>query len=64
MNQQVATKIYLPNPKADYRQYLDGFKVNEDEYKIIKVDERRQSLDDHQARPPVDDLPSRSGRDG
>ncbi|MCF5968920.1 conjugal transfer protein [Xanthomonas perforans] len=38
MNQQVATKTYLPNPEADYRQYLDGFKVTEDEYKIIKVD--------------------------
>ncbi|WP_055026633.1 conjugal transfer protein (plasmid) [Xanthomonas citri pv. malvacearum] len=44
MNQQVATAIYLPNPKADYHEYVDGFKVTEDEYKIIKVDERSQSL--------------------
>ncbi|AGH79880.1 conjugal transfer protein [Xanthomonas citri pv. citri] len=42
MNQQVATEIYLPNPKADYHEYVDGFKVTEDEYKIIKVDERSQ----------------------
>ncbi|UEQ17572.1 VirB4 family type IV secretion/conjugal transfer ATPase (plasmid) [Xanthomonas phaseoli pv. manihotis] len=34
--QQVATEIYLPNPKADYHEYVDGFKVTEHEYKIIK----------------------------
>ncbi|MDP4573450.1 VirB4 family type IV secretion/conjugal transfer ATPase [Pseudomonas sp. LPH60] len=34
--QQVATEIYLPNPKADYHEYIDGFKVTEAEFHIIK----------------------------
>jgi len=33
--QQVATEIYLPNPKADYKEYVEGFKVSEAEFKII-----------------------------
>ena len=34
--QQVATEIYLPNPKADYDEYIKGFKVTEAEYEIIR----------------------------
>lgn len=34
--QQCATEIYLPNPKADYSEYINGFKVTEAEYQIIK----------------------------
>nr|CAC79179.1 TraE protein [uncultured bacterium] len=34
--QQVATEIYLPNPKADYHEYTDGFKVTDAEFEIIK----------------------------
>lgn len=34
--QQVATEIYLPNPKADYHEYTDGFKVTDAEFDIIK----------------------------
>jgi len=34
--QQVATEIYLPNPKADYHEYTEGFKVTEAEFDIIK----------------------------
>jgi len=33
--QQVATEIYLPNPKADRDEYINGFKVTEAEYEII-----------------------------
>ncbi|MEY2170722.1 MULTISPECIES: VirB4 family type IV secretion/conjugal transfer ATPase [unclassified Rhodanobacter] len=34
--QQVATEIYLPNPKADFHEYTEGFKVTEAEFEIIK----------------------------
>lgn len=34
--QQVATEIYLPNPKADFIEYTEGFKVTPIEFKIIK----------------------------
>ena len=34
--QQVATEIYLPNPKADYKEYVEGFKVSDAEFEIIK----------------------------
>jgi len=34
--QQVATEIYLPNPKADFHEYIEGFKCSEAEYDIIK----------------------------
>lgn len=34
--QQVATEIYLPNPKADYDEYTNGFKVTDAEFQIIK----------------------------
>lgn len=33
--QQVATEIYLPNPKADAKEYQEGFKVSETEFEII-----------------------------
>jgi len=33
---QTATKIFLPNPEADRHDYVDGFKVTEREYEIIK----------------------------
>jgi type IV secretion/conjugal transfer VirB4 family ATPase len=34
--QQVATEIYLPNPKADLREYTEGFKCSVAEYEIIR----------------------------
>jgi type IV secretion system protein VirB4 len=34
--QQCATEIYLPNPKADYEEYTQGFKVTDAEYEIIR----------------------------
>jgi type IV secretory pathway VirB4 component len=34
--QQTATEIYLPNPKADYHEYVEGFKCTEAEYDIIR----------------------------
>lgn len=35
--QQVATEIYLPNPKADYREYVEGFKLSPAEFQIVKT---------------------------
>ena len=34
--QQVATEIYLPNPKADFKEYTEGFKVSVAEFDIIR----------------------------
>ena len=34
--QQCATEIYLPNPRADRAEYLDGFKCTETEYQLIR----------------------------
>lgn len=34
--QQVATEIYLPNPKADFDEYVNGFKCTEREYRIVR----------------------------
>lgn len=34
--QQVATEIYLPNPKADYHEYTQGFKLSDAEFEVIK----------------------------
>jgi len=34
--QQIATEIYLPNPKADLREYVDGFKCSPTEYELIR----------------------------
>jgi len=34
--EQTATKIFLPNPAADYEDYVNGFKLTVREYEIIK----------------------------
>lgn len=34
--QQTATKIFLPNPEADRKEYVEGFKLTEREFEIIK----------------------------
>lgn len=34
--QQVATEIYLPNPRADHGEYINGFKVTEAEFQMIR----------------------------
>ncbi|MFA7351244.1 MAG: VirB4 family type IV secretion/conjugal transfer ATPase [Methylotenera sp.] len=34
--EQSATKIFLPNPGADYEDYVNGFKLTVREYEIIK----------------------------
>lgn len=34
--QQCATEIYLPNPKADFTEYTEGFKCTPAEFDIIK----------------------------
>ena len=34
--EQCATEIYLPNPKADFNEYVEGFKLTEAEFEIIK----------------------------
>jgi type IV secretory pathway VirB4 component len=33
--QQTATKIFLPNPNADMKEYMEGFKVTRQEYELI-----------------------------
>jgi len=33
---QTATKIFLPNPEADYDDYVNGFKLTEREYQIVR----------------------------
>lgn len=33
---QTATKIFLPNPEADHDDYVNGFKLTEREFEIIK----------------------------
>lgn len=34
--EQTATKIFLPNPEADYDDYVNGFKLSQREYEIVK----------------------------
>lgn len=34
--EQTATQIFLPNPRADRVEYVDGFKVTEAEFEIIR----------------------------
>jgi type IV secretion system protein VirB4 len=34
--EQSVTQIYLPNPSADHDDYVDGFKVTEQEFNIIR----------------------------
>jgi type IV secretion system protein VirB4 len=36
MVEQSVTKIFLPNPSADWDDYVNGFKVTEQEFNIIK----------------------------
>ena len=36
MVQQCATEMYLPNPKADFKEYTEGFKCTPTEFDIIK----------------------------
>lgn len=36
MLEQSVTKIFLPNPSADHADYVDGFKVTEQEFNIIR----------------------------
>lgn len=36
MVEQSVTQIYLPNPKADHDDYVNGFKLTEAEYSIVK----------------------------
>lgn len=36
MVEQCVTQIFLPNPRADHDDYVFGFKVTEQEFKIIK----------------------------
>lgn len=36
MVEQSVTQIFLPNPKADYDDYVNGFKVTEAEFKLIR----------------------------
>lgn len=45
--EQSATQIFLPNPKADAQDYLEGFKVTPIEFEIIKAlreDSRRMLI--------------------
>ncbi len=37
MVEQCATQIFLPNPKANYHDYVEGFKVTEMEYHTIRT---------------------------
>ena len=37
MVEQSATQIFLPNPKADYDDYVKGFKVTEMEFETIRT---------------------------
>jgi type IV secretion system protein VirB4 len=37
MVEQSVTQVFLPNPKADYEDYVQGFKVTEAEFRIIKA---------------------------
>ena len=45
--EQCATKIFLPNPHAQARDYVEGFGLTEREYRLVREDlapERRQFL--------------------
>jgi type IV secretion system protein VirB4 len=37
MVEQSVTQVFLPNPKADHDDYVNGFKVTEAEFRIIKA---------------------------
>jgi type IV secretion system protein VirB4 len=34
--EQCATDIYLPNPKSDKKEYMEGFKLSETEFEIVR----------------------------
>ncbi|CAI2017030.1 VirB4 family type IV secretion/conjugal transfer ATPase [Salmonella enterica] len=36
--EQCATMVFMPNPKADWDDYVKGFKLTEREYQLIKTD--------------------------
>ena len=36
LREQCVTQIFLPNPAADYTDYVDGFKLTETEFGVIK----------------------------
>ncbi len=45
--EQCATKIFLPNPNANARDYIDGFGLSEREFRLVREElspERRQFL--------------------
>lgn len=44
MVEQSVTQIYLPNPRADYSDYVDGFKVTPQEFEIIKALEENSRM--------------------
>lgn len=44
MVEQSVTQIYLPNPRADYKDYVDGFKVTPQEFEIIKALEENSRM--------------------
>ena len=37
MVEQSVTQVFLPNPKADHDDYVNGFKVTEAEFRIIRA---------------------------
>lgn len=39
-----ATKIYLPNPDANERDYVEGFKTTKDEFNLIKTLDRQSRM--------------------
>lgn len=44
MVEQSVTQIYLPNPRADYKDYVEGFKVTPQEFEIIKALEENSRM--------------------
>lgn len=42
--EQCVTQLYLPNPKATREDYIDGFKLTEREYQIVRHDMVEQNL--------------------
>jgi type IV secretion system protein VirB4 len=36
LREQCVTQIFLPNPQADYADYVDGFKLSPTEFEVIK----------------------------
>ncbi|BDU18563.1 VirB4 family type IV secretion/conjugal transfer ATPase [Dyella sp. GSA-30] len=42
--EQCVSQLYLPNPKAAREDYIDGFKLSEREYEIVRKDMVEQNL--------------------